>query len=553
MLCANCHTIVDRDETTHTSEILHSWKERDQESPKLQKWAEKGIFSLRIVSKVQENLPIQPRLFSGERTLFVGRIAEIAEISSLITNGVRLITLVGEGGVGKTALTVKVIRQVENLFDIIIPVNLDTGMKYEDFLLDLGKFIDSALLRSLDQVNLENLIREIFGSVGQVLLWVDNYENIADFIDTTANIDLLNIHAFLETLPQNTTVILNSRNRLNLEAETIVKINGLSQEDGLILFIEMAKRHLSHQLSPELQSNIRKICELVDGHPLAIKLSAGAYKGGGVSRIGQMLDELYFTIKNRREPTERFRSINACFDYSYGRLSSKLKTALWQLTLFKSYFMSDSAKGVFGIEESVLVELFERTFLQRFPIQVKGGSEMFVYDFHPVIRNYLISKSSKNNSFSPYQLDRYIRYNSKLIRNIYENFSKDVAKYSRLVDLLTGRSVNDLSESISAISDVREKSVISNLLGSLLLQTGHKTRALAFHELCLDIDSRNKELDRMANDLDNIGACISESAYSEQALSYRLQAANSFENSKTIQKSSQGIRRNRADIRSNRR
>jgi GTPase SAR1 family protein len=167
--------------------------------------------------------------------------------SQLITNRVKILSLVGEGGIGKTSVSIKLVRQAENSYDITIPVNMKKDMDYQDFLLEVAKFTDLPIVNNLQPDELENLIREIFAKVGQILLWVDNYENVADFIDTAPNSNLLSIHSFLETLPNNVTIILNSRNRSNLEEETIVDIKGLSPEDGMKLFVQMAKRHLMDQ------------------------------------------------------------------------------------------------------------------------------------------------------------------------------------------------------------------------------------------------------------------------------------------------------------------
>jgi predicted ATPase len=156
--------------------------------------------------------------------------------------------------------------------------------------------------------------------VQRVLLLVDNYENVSDFINTSRNDDFIAIQSFLESLPDSATVILNSRNRSNLEGETIVNIEGLPVEDASKLFIRIAGNYLTTPILLEVQSKIEEICKMVDGHPLAIKLLAGAYKGGGVNRLIEMHDELYATIESKREPEERLRSISACFDYSYSRL-----------------------------------------------------------------------------------------------------------------------------------------------------------------------------------------------------------------------------------------
>ena len=87
---------------------------------------------------------------------FGGRTLEIARLRELITNGLKTIALVGEGGIGKTSTSIKVVREVENSFDIIIPINLTKDMKYRDFLLKVGEFIDSPFLNNLEAADLKH-------------------------------------------------------------------------------------------------------------------------------------------------------------------------------------------------------------------------------------------------------------------------------------------------------------------------------------------------------------------------------------------------------------
>jgi tetratricopeptide (TPR) repeat protein len=529
LLCSNCHTLIDGDPVKYTTLILHEWKESDQNSPKLQEWLDKRIPFLSIVSSVQDNLPIKPSSYLGERSLFLGRNLEIGELSDQITSGDKVVSVIGEGGIGKSSLSIKVVRKVENLFDIIIPVSLTPGTTYHDFLLEIGRFINSSFLNSLATNDLETLLKEVLGSVGKILLFVDNYENVADFIDASPNQNLKRIHFFLESLPPNASVFLNSRNRSNLVGETTLDLSGLTSEDAVNLFLQMVKNYLPNPLPTEIECKIAEICNMVEGHPLAIKLIGGTYKGGGVSRLNAMYDELFFSIQNMRESTDRHRSITACFNYSYLRLAVKLKKYLQKLTLFKSFFIRDSTIEIFGIQESQLTDLFQRTLLQRSAIQGKGGEEIFVYDFHPLIKSYLIGKCPEYFSFTEYELKRYVKYHSNFIRKLYDSFNEDIPKNSKLIELMTEWTSNDLWEAINGIENEETRSVISNLLGLLLLQTGHKARALPYHQLCYEIDFRKGDLDRIANDLTNIAACISEFLYSEKALSIRAKLASDFE------------------------
>ena len=88
--------LVENDESDFTSEILYSWKKNDEESPKLREWIERGMPSAQIVLKVQEDLPIRPSSYLGERSLFIGRFDEISKAGDLIRTGVKTLTIVGE-------------------------------------------------------------------------------------------------------------------------------------------------------------------------------------------------------------------------------------------------------------------------------------------------------------------------------------------------------------------------------------------------------------------------------------------------------------------------
>lgn len=529
LLCSNCHTLIDSDPIKYTTEILHKWKETDHNSPKTQDWLDKGIPLLSIVSYVKNTLPIRPRSYIGERSLFLGRNSEIKKLTELITTRVKVISVVGEGGIGKTSVSVKTIKQLEDLFEIIIPITLTQDTSFKDFLQDVGKFINSSFLNSLNSAQLEGILREILANVGRTLFFIDNYENVTDFIDSKPNDDLRKIHSFLESLPENVQIIVNSRNRSNLEAETSVVLEGLSSDDGVNLFVQMAKNYFSDSPPSSLISKIGQICNMVEGLPLAIKLLGSFYRGGGISRLTEMHDELFTSIENNREPTERLRSISACFNYSYSRLSPKMQNFLMRLSLFESFFTAEFAKEIFGIQESILTEFFQKSLLQRSAIQCKDGSEIFVYDFHPVIKGFLVGIRPEFFSFTPYEFKRYVKSYSNFVRILYNTFSNDILKNFRLVELLTAGSSNDLWAAINSIENEEDKSVISNLLGLLLLQTGFKSRALLYHKLCLEIDRKSGNLDNIANDLTLIASCNSDSAYSEEALSIRAKLAKNFE------------------------
>lgn len=525
ILCPNCHTNIDKDEKTYTVELLRKWKEDDENAPKLNEWFQTRKF----LHYTLNNLPIRPKLLLGEKSLFIGRESEIMDILKKINDDIKIISIIGEGGIGKTAISFKILRSCENLFNLMIPIYIEPNITFQEFLEKIIKEI--AIFQegtiTFNEAYMQNLLYELFINAGKVILFIDNYENLSDPENQNSSNNNIKIHNFLESLPQNVSILLTSRNRVNLEGEESIELGGLLSQDGANLFLKLSNRYIRKEISNEFRQKIEEVSKIVCGHPLAIKLLSGSYKGGGISKISEMIKEIV-TIENRREPNARFVSINACFDYSFKRLNTNLKNILKELILFKSNFMPSAAYQIFGREETLLIELYDRTFLQRYDLSENEISSLYFYNFHTLIKQYLLNIFNPVE-FNSNQSDRYINYYIDLLKEIYEKFNQELSsKYRKIIEILTRMEGNDIIHVISLIQNKSFKSNISNLVGLLLLQIGQKLRALRYHTICLDIDLSTEEYDRIANDLDNIGSCINNQYYSEQSLEYRIKAANIF-------------------------
>ena len=208
-------------------------------------------------------------------TPFVGRQANLERLLELISNpAVRLVTILGVGGVGKTRLALEVARVLYDRFRhgavFIALAHLNT---IDELLPALAADLGVQLLPGgdLQQAVLEHLASQ------QILLVLDNFEHLLDEASLVCDI--------LTNCPQ-VKILVTSREKLNLEAETLYHLGGMQlppsdpaenvqDYDAVCLCLQKAR-----QVQPRFSLNtantpaVVRICNLVDGNPLGILLAA---------------------------------------------------------------------------------------------------------------------------------------------------------------------------------------------------------------------------------------------------------------------------------------
>ncbi len=208
----------------------------------------------------------------------MGRELELSEVSELLAQPeCRLVTVVGPGGIGKTRLALQTAQdrlEAGEFVDgvVFVPLEAVTSVSsipavVADALgLTLSGQEDtwSGVLRSLEETGL--------------LLVLDNFEQLLE--GTPLVVELLDSCAQLKLL-------ITSRERLSLEQEWVFPVEGLTYPgegttleraayfEAVLLFLQRARR-IRHgfSLTPETLPAVIRICQLVDGMPLAIELAA---------------------------------------------------------------------------------------------------------------------------------------------------------------------------------------------------------------------------------------------------------------------------------------
>lgn len=309
-------------------------------------------------------LPFRP-------TPCIGRDAELAEIARILGDpACRLLTLLGPGGVGKTRLALEVAaRQTASFSDGVAFVALASVGAPNQIVSAIGDALNLSFAgRSDPATQLLDYLRQ-----RHMLLVFDNFEHLL------AGADLLS--AILGRAP-NLTLLVTSRERLNLQAEWLFDVDGLAfpSEDphgsaapqsladmadysAVQLFVQRAT-----QVKPRLAideatlTTSMRICQHVAGMPLAIELAAAAMRlmpMGEIERqIRARLDVLATTL---RDVPARHRSMRAVFDHSWNLLSEREQALFSHLAVFRGGWTAEAAEQVAGATLPALTALLDKS------------------------------------------------------------------------------------------------------------------------------------------------------------------------------------------------
>jgi tetratricopeptide (TPR) repeat protein len=519
-------------------------------------------YSQQLVEKAREfKCPAKPSIFRGESKIFVGRKQHIDTIKSYLVESNLPVSITGEGGIGKTELAYKAMHNSEHIFDLIIPVYFEPLLTFDSFILEMARRLNISL-DEFEKKGIEERIDEIINTLGQgefkhPLIYADNYETIAGVLSSRINSSVTpsseggekdnarKINAFLENLPSNTAILLTSRERYNLDGERSVRLDGLSETEGRDLFIELAKNHFpkGEEPSTEIKKVLEELSKKTGGHPLSIELLARSYRGGGLSKIREMLELLGVGVINPKEETERLRSLGSCFEYSLNMLPQTHKKLLFSLTLFGSPFPTGAVEEVFSFDSSseILLDVYDLSLLRRIELneyydESDHGTETsyHLYYFHPATRNYLeyeaVREGNKQDLEEEYG-EKFSLFYYKVIEAAYSAIGTQFhVFFFELFDILIAQGKdNDFERAIRLAKDRSVASGISTYLGLIFEILGIYGKALEFHNKALAINEHLQDRVGMAKDYGNIGNVLHERGNYDQALEYHKKSLAIYE------------------------
>jgi predicted ATPase/class 3 adenylate cyclase len=289
-----------------------------------------------LTSLHRTNLPIAS-------TPFMGRQQELTEILELLSRAeVRLLTLSGPGGTGKTRLALQAAAELGSHYaDGVWWVPLESLRDPQLVLATAGRTLGA-----------RDGVAEHINDRSMLLLF-DNFEQVVDAAAAIAGL--------LATCP-NLDLLVTSREALHITGEQEYPVAPLLPAEAVDLFVARARA-----VNPDFAADdtVLKICQRLDDLPLAIELAAARVKALSTTQILDRLEQrLALLTGGARDRPERQRTLRGAIEWSHDLLSPPEQRLFARLAVFRGGCTVEMAEDVADADLDTLQSLVEKSLLR---------------------------------------------------------------------------------------------------------------------------------------------------------------------------------------------
>jgi predicted ATPase/class 3 adenylate cyclase len=295
----------------------------------------------RVVRQGELWLPVREIRHSlpAEGDPFVGRLDALAELSRRVHSGVRLVSVLGVGGTGKTRLVTRYGRSWLGEFPGgVWFCDLATSRSIDGIASAVAQGLDVPLGKDDPLVQLGHAI----AGRGQCLVILDNFEQVARYAGQT-------LGRWMARADQ-ARFVVTTREVLGVAGEVVLALPPLPPAEGAALFVQRADA-----ANPGFQSNaadqaaIAPLVTLLDGLPLAIELAAARVRVMSPRMLLARMGERFKLLASKGGRLDRQSTMRAAFDWSWDLLPPPEKAALAQLSVFEGGFTLEAAEAVIDL------------------------------------------------------------------------------------------------------------------------------------------------------------------------------------------------------------
>lgn len=378
---------------------------------------------------------LAPRHLPLPLTPLLGRASELAAMARIFNEPqCRLLTLTGIGGIGKTRLAIEfALCQQSRFLGGVYYVPLVSINSVELIVPAIAEALDFAFSGSAGLK--EQLFNYLAHNVKQpAMLVLDNLEHLLAQTSEAAELLAEILQNFFSI-----KMLCTSRERLNLSGEWIYELHGLpippselldklEEYSAAELFLQRASQiHAEYELTVTDRPALARICQLLEGIPLAIELAAAWTGTLSCSEIVQEIEKnINFLTTSIRDMPERHRSLKGTFDHSWRLLSDAERDTLSRLAVFYGGFDRLAAQRVAGATLPLLASLVSKSLVRR----LEDGR----YDLHEVIRQYSLAHLHEDRDRHLETCDLHCEYYLEFVSG-YEKKLKSASQQTAVHEL----------------------------------------------------------------------------------------------------------------------
>ena len=323
----------------------------------------------------------------------IGRRGEISAVTHMLRDqDVRLVTLTGIGGTGKTRLSLAVA-------ETMLPEFEDGVFVIELSSITLPELVATTIAQPLGVKDaggrpVLDILKDHLADK-RILLVLDNFEQIVDAAPQIS--ELLAVAEGLKMLVTSRFLLHITAERefvvppLSPPDEGVASFENLKRNDAVQLFSERAKASdPNFELTEENARTVAEICWRLEGLPLAIELAAARARVLAPAAILAKLESrLRFLTGGARDLPERQRTMQGAIDWSHDLLSDDEKTIFRRLSVFAGGFSIEAAEAVCRSDEPIevvdtITSLLDKSLL----IRVEGQAGEHRFSMLEVVREY---------------------------------------------------------------------------------------------------------------------------------------------------------------------
>lgn len=330
----------------------------------------------------------------------IGRQAELHQLVELLSNPtVRLVTVLGAGGAGKTRLALEAGWKLLPAFaNGVFLAEANSHLAKEALLSTIAAGIGLDILlgpvtRTLPENSAEQSVlqEQLSGFLRgkEILLILDGLEQVRDVSGLLQH--LLSVSPGLK-------ILATSRVRMNLESETVFIVEGLPYPpagepdqdlcsyDAVELFIHSARRvNRNFALTPHNREAVAEICRMMEGMPLGILQASACELAFDTTTVLQELRaNIDFLGESGLSLPDRQQNLRASFEYSWNLLEGPEQKAFLRLSIFRNTFHIERALHVCGISPHSIKVLIDHSFLL-----YRGAG---LYRMHDLLREFAFER-----------------------------------------------------------------------------------------------------------------------------------------------------------------